>query len=124
MISKSMYLASVVIVGLSCVPLLGQEKSTRDPQALMKGPVIQLPAVAIYTSISDGLVISSVRSEMHRPLTSPETEATFQFEYARVNGFEVPSHLIPEIGSSGVIEYRLNNCQVSLTEWPKKRQSR
>jgi hypothetical protein len=121
MISKSMYLASVALAGLSCVPLLAQEKSARGPEVFTEGRLIQLPVAPSYMNISDGLVISSMRSEMHQPLASPETDVTLRIEYLRVNAFQLPSYLVPDIGSTGAIDYRLNNRQVSLLEWPKRR---
>jgi hypothetical protein len=126
-----MYLASVALAGLSCVPLSGQDKqdkNSRNTQTFVEGPVVRLPGVPGYLKIWDGLVVSSpapgtglgTGSGFPQPPTSLETEAAFRIEYARANVSAVASPLVPDIESTGVIDYRLNHCQVFLAEWPRK----
>jgi hypothetical protein len=130
---KSMYLASVALAGLSCVPLLAQkpaqDQSAHDTQAFVEGPVVRLPGVPGYLKIWDALVVSSPASAsgsvIPQPPTALETETAFHIEYARanaaqLNAFPASSPLVSDIGSTGVIDYRLNHCQVLLAEWPRK----
>jgi hypothetical protein len=85
-------------------------------KAFVEGTEIRVLAVQSYFNTSDEVVALSV----YLPPTIPETDATFHIEYAKVNTLQVPSQVVPEIENTGVIRYRLNHCQVSLLEWPKR----
>lgn len=89
-------------------------------QTLVVSPDMQVQAVPSYVSTPDGLIVSSVKSQVHQPPTAPETDATFLIEYAKVDAFQIPSRVVLDIKNTGVIEFRLNNCQVSLAEWARK----
>ena len=83
-------------------------------------PSLTVLATPTFTSTEDGLLLSSVTSQIHQPTTAPETEATIRIEYAKVDSFQIPSHIVIDIKNTGVIEFRLNACKVSVADWAKK----
>jgi hypothetical protein len=96
------------------------DKNMLLTQALVVSPEIRVLAVPAYTSTTDGLVVSSVKSQVHQPPTTPETDVAFQIEYAKVDSFQIPSHVVMDIKNVGALEFRLNDCQVSLADWANK----
>jgi hypothetical protein len=151
MIPKNKYLACVLLAGLSCVSLFGQKKSSGDrlvaphwqfsaasimqpgervparreaigqkgdgysyKAMLLNQALIRVPAVPSYFNTSDGVLASSIQ-------LLPNTDAAFHIEFAKDKTVQVPPRIVLEAQNTGVIEYRLHNCQVSLTEWPKRR---
>lgn len=152
MIPKSMYLAVVAVAGLPCVSLSGQEKITGGQQAVphwhfnapgitqsrdasnidgdfyrpvpltqgfvagMENRVLAAPG---YSNTPEWLVASSV----YQPPITPETDAAFHIEYAKLSTVQVSQDVVPAIENTGVIQYRLNHCQVSLVEFHKRKSS-
>ena len=151
MIPKNKYLACLLLAGLSCVSLLGQEKSSGDRlvaphwqfgtvsimqpgervhagreaiaqkgdgysyrATLLNQAFVRVPAVPPYFNTSDGALASSIQ-------LLPNTEPAFRIEFAKEKTVQVPPGAVLEAQNTGVIEYRLHNCQVSLIEWPKRR---
>ena len=112
MIPKSKYLAGVLLAGLSCVSLFGQEKNSGDrlvvPHWQFSTAGMMQPGEPVhFRALSVWLL--------------PGTEATFRMEFAKEKAIQAPARVVLEGPSTGVIEYRLHNCQVSLLEWPKRR---
>jgi hypothetical protein len=68
----------------------------------------------------DGLLISAVASKINQPPSAPPTEAIFRVEYAKVESFQIPSHVVVDIKNLGIIEVRFNACRVSLADWAQK----
>lgn len=89
-------------------------------QVLVVTPAVRVLAVPIYASTPDGLVVSTVTSRINQPPTAPETEATFRIDYAKVDAFQIPSHIVLDIRNTGLIEFGLSNCKVLLADWAKK----
>jgi hypothetical protein len=112
MIPKNKYLAGVLLAGLSCVSLFGQEKSSSDR---LVAPHWQFSAVSM---MQPGEPVHVLASSIH---LLPTTEAAFHIGFAKEKTVQVPPRVVLEVRNTGVIEYRLHNCQVSLLEWPKRR---
>ncbi len=96
------------------------DKNMLLTQALVEGPAIRVLARPSYASTTDGLLVSSVQSQVHQPPTAPEVDISYQIEYAKVDSFQIPTHIVLDIKNMSVIELRLNNCQVSLVDWAKQ----
>jgi hypothetical protein len=148
MIPKNKYWAGVLLAGLSCASLFGQEKSSGDRlvaprwqfsavsitqpgerarrsaiaqegdgysyKAMQLKQAFRMPAVPSYFNTSDGVLPTSIQ-----PL--PYTGAALHVEFAKENTVQAPPRVVLEAQNTGVIEYRLHNCQVLLIEWPKRR---
>lgn len=89
-------------------------------QALVVGPNLKVLAVPTFVPTSDGLVLSSVTSQVHQPPTAPETDATFRIEYVKVESYQLPSRVVFDIKNTGVIEIGFSACKVTLSDWVKK----
>ena len=89
-------------------------------QVLVVTPAMRIQATPAYTSTADGLVVSTVTSQINQPPTAPEMVATFRIEYAKVDAFQIPSHIVLDIRNTGLIEFGLNNCKVLTADWAKK----
>ena len=87
----------------------------------VSSPALTVLAIPKYTSTEDGLLVSSVSSRIHQPPTAPEVEANFSIEYAKVDSYQIPSHIVVDIKNSGVIELDLKSCKVTVADWVKKR---
>ena len=83
-------------------------------------PNLKVLATPIYTSTPDGLLISAVTSRVNQPPTAPETEVTLRIEYAKVESFELPSHVTFDIANVGRIDLTFSACQVSIADWARK----
>ncbi|HKD60320.1 MAG TPA: hypothetical protein VKB47_07650 [Terracidiphilus sp.] len=148
MIPKNKYWAGVLLAGLSCASLFGQEKRPGDRlvaprwqfsttsmmqpgertgrgviaqkgdgysyKAMQLKQAFRVPAISSYFNASDGVLQTSIQ-------LLPNTEAAFHVEFAKENTVQAPPQVVLEAKSTGVIEYRLHNCQVLLIEWPKRR---
>lgn len=97
------------------------DKNMLLTQVLVVNPNMRVLAIPTFTPTSDGLVVSSVRSEVHQPPTAPETDATFHIEYAKVDSYQIPSHVIFDIKNTGTIEIGFSTCKVTLSDWATKR---
>jgi hypothetical protein len=133
MIPKSMYLACVVWAGLSCVSVFGQEKGAGDQPVAPHPQFSSVPqsgqgvhlggepnALQIYGSSYKSMLLTQafVGGTEIRLLAIPSySNTSFHFEYA--NTVQVPAYVVLGVEKTGVIEYRLNNCQFSLFKWPK-----
>jgi len=89
-------------------------------KVLITSPNLTVLAKPTYTSTEDGLLVSSVTSQIHQPPTAPEIEATFRIEYVKVDSYQIPSHVVFNIKNTGMIEFQLNACKVTATDWTKK----
>jgi hypothetical protein len=96
------------------------DKNMLLTQVLVDGSDIRVQAIPTYVRTTDGLVVSSVKSELNQPPSAPLTEAIFRIEYARVDSFQIPSRIVLDIKNTGVIDIGLSSCQVSVAEWAKK----
>ncbi len=96
------------------------DKNMLLTQALVIGPQMHVLATPVYARTADGLVVSSVASQVHQPPDAPETDITFQIEYAKVDSFQIPSHVVFDIKNVGIMEFRTSNCEVALADWAKK----
>jgi hypothetical protein len=89
-------------------------------QVLVDTPEMKVVAVPTYVRTDDGLVVSAVASQVNQPPSAPPTEVTFHMEYAKVDSFQILSHVVYDIKNVGVIEVGLNTCQVSVTDSAQK----
>lgn len=96
------------------------DKNMLLTQTLVESSEIRVLLMPTYVSTGDGLVVSSIKSQIHQPPTAPEQDANFEVEYAKVDSFQIPSRVALDIKNTGVLEFRMNNCQVLLAEWAKK----
>jgi hypothetical protein len=81
---------------------------------------MKVSATPTYASTPDGLLVSSVASDVSQPPTAPPAEAIFRIDYAKVDSFQVPSHVAFDIKNTGVIDINFNACEVSVADWAKK----
>jgi hypothetical protein len=96
------------------------DKNMLLTQALVVSPTLKVLAVPTFVPTSDGLVLSSVASEIHQPPTAPETDATFRIDYTRVESYQIPSHVVFDIKNTGLIEISFSGCKVTVSDWTKK----
>jgi hypothetical protein len=96
------------------------DKNMLLTQALVVGPNLKVLAVPTFALTPDGLIISTVASQVHQPPTAPEADATFRIDYAKVDSYQLPSHVVFDIKNTGVIEISLSACKVTLADWAKK----
>ncbi len=95
------------------------DKNMLLTQSLVVTPNLKVLATPTFLNTADGLVITTVKSQVNQPPTAPETEATFRIEYAKVDSFQIPSRIVLDIKNTGVIEIGLNACQVSVADGSK-----
>jgi hypothetical protein len=100
------------------------DKNMLLTQVLVDSPDLKVLAIPTYVTTPDGLIVSAVRSQINQPPSAPPMEATFHIEYAKVDSFQIPSRIILDIRNTGLIEFGLSACQVSVAEWAKKPASR
>jgi hypothetical protein len=96
------------------------DKNMLLTKALVANPTLTVLAKPTYTSTEDGLLLSSLISQIHQPPTAPETEATFRIEYAKVGSYQIPSYVVVDIKNTGTIEFGLSACKVTVADWAKK----
>jgi hypothetical protein len=96
------------------------DKNMLLTKVLVTNPNLTVLAKPTYTSTEDGLLLSSVASQIHQPTTAPGTNTTFRIEYAKVDSFQIPSHVVIDIQNTGIIEFRLNACKVTAADWTMK----
>jgi hypothetical protein len=96
------------------------DKNLLLKQALVVTPSLRVLATPTFSTTPDGLLISTVKSQVNQPPDAPEAEATFRIEYAKVDSFQIPSHVVFDIKNTGVIEIGFNACQVSVADAAKK----
>ncbi len=85
-------------------------------QAVVATPEMKVVAVPTYVRTDDGLVISSVASEVNQPPSAAPVDVTFRVEYAKVNSFQIPSHVVYNVKNVAVIEVGFSTCQVSTAD--------
>jgi len=96
------------------------DKNMLLTKAVVVTPALMVVAKPIYKTTEDGLLISSVTSEIHQPPTAPETQVTFSVEYAKVDSYQIPSHVVFDIKNTGVIEIGFSACKTTVADWAKK----
>jgi hypothetical protein len=96
------------------------DKNMLLTQVLVDGPSVRVLAIPTYVSSPDGLLVSSVKSVVNQPPSAPQVEATFRVEYAKVDSFQIPSRIVLDVKNTGVIDFALNACHVSVADWAKK----
>lgn len=96
------------------------DKNMLLTQILVDSPNLKVLAMPTYVSSPDGLLVSSVRSLVNQPPSAPQVEAMLRIEYAKVDSFQIPSRIVLDIKNTGVIDFALNSCQVSVADWAKK----
>lgn len=96
------------------------DKNMLLTQALVDSPAMKVLAIPTYVDTPDGLVISAIDSKINQPPSAPQTETIFRIEYAKVSSFQIPSRIVLDIKNTGVLEFSLNNCTVSVADWAKK----
>jgi hypothetical protein len=89
-------------------------------QAVVDSPQMKVVAVPTYVRTEDGLVISAVSSRVNQPPSTAPMDVTFRVKYAKVNSFQIPSHVVYDIRNVGVIEVAFNACQVSVADSEQK----
>jgi hypothetical protein len=96
------------------------DKNMLLTQVKVVNPNMTVLATPTYTSTPDGLVVSTVTSLVNQPSTAPPAQAIFRIDYAKVDAFQIPSHVVFDIKNTGAIEIGFSACQVSLADWVKK----
>ncbi len=96
------------------------DKNTLLTRVVVVTPEMKVVALPTYVRTDDGLVVSIVVSQLNQPPSAPPVEVTFRVEYAAVDSFRVPSHIVYDVKNVGVIEVGLNACQVSVADSPQK----
>lgn len=96
------------------------DKSMLLTQALVVSPNLRVLAIPKFTPTPDGLVVSTILSQIHQPPAAPETDAAFQIEYAKVESYQIPSRIVFDIKNTGVIDIGLSACGVTVSDWAKK----
>ena len=96
------------------------DKNTVLTRALVVSPAIKVVALPTYAETTDGLILTSVQSTINQPPTAPPIEATFRIEYAKVDSFQLPSHIVLDIRNIGIIELAFSGCHTTLADWAKK----
>ena len=69
---------------------------------------------------ADGRIISTVKSVINQPPSTPLTEAKFHIDYTRVDTFQIPSRIAVDIKNTGSVVITLNTCRVATSESAKK----
>lgn len=96
------------------------DKNMLLTQVVVDAPEVKVVALPTYVRTDDGLVISSVTSQVNQPPSAPPMEVTFRVEYAAVDSFQIPSRVVYDIKNVGVFEIGFNTCQVSVADPPQK----
>jgi hypothetical protein len=76
-------------------------------------PGMKVVALPTYVRTDDGLVVSVVASQVNEPSSAPPMDVSFRVEYAAVDSFRIPSHIVYDVKNVSVIEVGFNTCQVS-----------
>jgi hypothetical protein len=84
-------------------------------------PSMKVLATPTYASTPDGLLVSTVTSQVSQPSTAPPAQAIFRIDYLKVETFQIPSRVVFDIKNTGVIEIAFNSCRVSLADWAAKK---
>jgi hypothetical protein len=74
---------------------------------------MKVVALPTYVRTDDGLVVSVVASQVNEPSSAPPMDVSFRVEYAAVDSFRIPSHIVYDVKNVSVIEVGFNTCQVS-----------
>jgi ketosteroid isomerase-like protein len=96
------------------------DKNMLLTHVVVDSPEVKVVALPTYVRTDDGLVVSAVASQVNQPPSAPPTEVTFRVEYAAVDSFQIPSHIVYDIKNVGVIEVGFNVCQVSVADSAQK----
>jgi hypothetical protein len=88
-------------------------------QAVVETPEMKVVSVPTYVRTDDGLIVASVASQVNQPLSAPPMGVIFRVEYAKVDSFQIPSHVVYDIKNVGVIEVGFSTCQVSISDSPQ-----
>jgi len=78
--------------------------------------MMKVVAIPTYVRTDDGLIVSAVASELNQPPSAPPVDITFRVEYAKVESFQIPSHVVYDIKNVGVIEVGFKICQVAVAD--------
>jgi hypothetical protein len=89
-------------------------------QAVVDTPEMKVVAIPTYVRTDDGLIVAAVASQVSQPPSAAPIEVTFRVEYAKVDSFQIPSHVVYDIKNVGVIEVGFSDCQVSVADSPQK----
>jgi hypothetical protein len=108
--------------GTSSSPTLEEDfdKNMLLTHVVVETPETKVIALPTYVRTDDGLVISTVASQVNQPPSAPPAEVTLHVEYAAVDSFQIPSHVVYDVKNVGVIEVGFNTCQVSVADPPQK----
>jgi hypothetical protein len=90
------------------------DKNMLLTQVVVDTPTMKAVAMPTYVRTNDGLVVSAVASQINQPPSAPPIEVTFRVEYAKVESFQIPLHLVYDVMNVGVIEIGFNTCVVSV----------
>jgi hypothetical protein len=96
------------------------DKNMLLTKALVVSPNMTVLATPTFARTPEGLVVSSVLSQLHQPPDAPETAVTFRIEYTKVESYQIPSHVVFDIRNTGVIEMDFGACKVTVADWARK----
>ncbi|MGH9713205.1 MAG: hypothetical protein ACRD5M_07895 [Candidatus Acidiferrales bacterium] len=96
------------------------DKNMLLTQVVVDTPEVKVVAIPTYVRTNEGLVVSAVASEVNQPPSAPPMEVTFRVEYAKVDSFQIPSHVVYDLTNVGVIEVGFHTCQVSVVDSAQK----
>lgn len=91
--------------------------------AVVETPELNVVARRTYLRTDDGLIVSSVASQVKQPPSAAPAEVSFSVKYGTVDSFRIPSQVVFDIKNVGVIEVRFNACEVSLADLPAAEKS-
>ncbi len=90
------------------------DKNMLLTQAAVETSELKIVALPAYLKPDDGLIISAVASQLNQPPSAPPVEITFGVDYAKVQSFQIPSHVVYDIKNVGMIDVGFSACQVSV----------
>lgn len=96
------------------------DKNMLLTQVLVVSPATKVLAMPSYVSTPDGLLVTAVTSQVNQPPSAPQTQIVFRVEYAKVDSFQIPSHVVFDIKNVGLFEFNFSGCQVSVADQGKK----
>jgi hypothetical protein len=96
------------------------DKNMLLTQVAVETPGIKAAEMPNFTETEDGLILSGMVAKIHQPPSAPLIEMDYRIDYAKVDTFQIPSHVRLEKKNVGIVEFDLSNCKISVADWVKK----
>ena len=88
-------------------------------KAVVESPEMKVVAVPTYVRTDDGLIVSTVVSQVNQPPSAAPVQVTLRVAYTKVDSFQIPSHVVYDVKNVAVIEVGFSGCQVSTADSAK-----